>query len=571
MTDRASNPYQELMDSSDPGQSAVPATLGVDESDRASGLRSEPPRAAPERTAASIKSAIHKLSFRTRLGSAVALAVGLTLALAALGSYYTVKHQLFSQADRSLQGDLSILTFSQDGVNSQKVLDVLSRTNGGFVQYITSTGQVLYNSQVATSPLATSLAPTRSQTAVAGAGSGYLIDTVNYRGAPYRVITAAAQDPFFPGLHIAVQVTLPLASIYHTLSTLRVILWLVTVCGVALSLGIGYLVGLGALRPVARLTKAAEHVAGTQDLQSTIPVTSLDELGRLATAFNSMLAALASSRQQQAQLISDAGHELRTPLTSLRTNIEVLLRAPDLSGPDRAELTADVQAQMQELTNLVGDLVDLARHEERQAEPIEVRLDAIVEHAVERAQRRAPGLRFDLHVTPGSVKAQPALLERAVLNVLDNAAKWSPPEGTIEVWLQRGSVWALDIHDYGPGIADEDIPHVFDRFYRAATARSMPGSGLGLAIVAQVVADHGGTVSVSVPAQGGTHVHIELPTVPEDEADPETMSRAAAPGETDRPSWEPQASESPPAAQDAGRHLSDQGRPAPSQDYVEIT
>ena len=529
MSDGSVNPYAELLDptGSTPDPAADEENPGVvpisDEADTTSSLTDRQPgptRRFTLKPARGFRLRFAKLSFRARLGSAVALAVGLTLALATLGSYYTAKHQLFSQADRSLQSDLSILTFSQDGVNSQKVLDVISRTDGGFVQYITSSGQVLYNSQVATNPLATPLQPAKDQKSVASAGTGTLIDTVNYQGSPYRVVTAAARDPFFPTLRIAVQITLPLRSIYHTLSTLRVILWLVTVCGVALALGIGYVVGLGALRPVVRLTKAAEHVADTQDLRATIPVTTADELGRLATAFNSMLAALASSRQQQAQLISDAGHELRTPLTSLRTNIEVLIKTPSLSGADRAELTADVQAQMQELTNLIGDLVDLARQEERQVEPIEVRLDSIVAHAVERAQRRAPGLRFDLHLTPGSVRAQPALLERAVLNVLDNAAKWSPEEGIVEVWLQRGGVWTLDVHDYGPGIAAEDIPHVFDRFYRAATARSMPGSGLGLAIVAQVVADHGGTVSVSVPPEGGTHVHIELPTVAEDEAEP---------------------------------------------------
>ena len=530
MSDGSANPYAELL-----GATSATGSTSASTADEGSAglvpLTAEPDATPPLadgqprqrfklRPTGRFGLRFRKLSFRARLGSAVALAVGLTLALATLGSYYTAKHQLFSQADRSLQSDLSILTFSQDGVNSQKVLDVISRTDGGFVQYITSSGQVLYNSQVATNPLATPLQPAKDQKAVAGAGTGTLIDTVNYQGSPYRVVTAAARDPFFPTLHIAVQITLPLRSIYHTLSTLRVILWLVTVCGIALALGIGYIVGLGALRPVARLTKAAEHVANTQDLGATIPVTTADELGRLATAFNSMLAALASSRQQQAQLISDAGHELRTPLTSLRTNIEVLIKTPSLSGADRAELTADVQAQMQELTNLIGDLVDLARQEERHVEPIEVRLDSIVAHAVERAQRRAPALRFDLHLTPGSVRAQPALLERAVLNVLDNAAKWSPDGGIVEVWLQRGGVWTLDVHDYGPGIAAEDIPHVFDRFYRAATARSMPGSGLGLAIVAQVVADHGGTVSISVPPEGGTHVHIELPTVAEDEAEP---------------------------------------------------
>jgi two-component system sensor histidine kinase MprB len=259
-------------------------------------------------------------------------------------------------------------------------------------------------------------------------------------------------------------------------------------------------------------------VAATQDLDSKIEEDGDDELGRLARSFNSMLDALGASRQQQAQLISDAGHELRTPLTSLRTNIELLLRRPDLPAADRSELAADVEAQLQELTNLIGDLVDLAQQEERQAEPIEVRFDSLVASAVERARRRAPGITFDLHLTAGSVRAHPALLERAVLNILDNAVKWSPPGGPIEVWLQRGGVWTLDVHDHGPGIASEDLPRVFDRFYRAATARSMPGSGLGLAIVHQVVTNHGGTVSISAPPEGGTVVHLELPTVSEMEA-----------------------------------------------------
>jgi two-component system sensor histidine kinase MprB len=133
---------------------------------------------------------------------------------------------------------------------------------------------------------------------------------------------------------------------------------------------------------------------------------------------------------------------------------------------------------------------------------------------------------FEPHLTPGAVRAQPALLERAILNVLDNAVKWSPPGSTIEVWLQRGAVWALDVHDHGPGIAAEDLPYVFDRFYRAASARSLPGSGLGLAIVRQVVTNHGGSVSASVPPEGGTVVHIELPIVAEDEAAPAAPAEA---------------------------------------------
>ena len=184
--------------------------------------------------------------------------------------------------------------------------------------------------------------------------------------------------------------------------------------------------------------------------------------------------ALAASRQQQAQLISDAGHELRTPLTSLRTNIEVLLRVKDLPDEDRADLFTDVHAQLEEMTTLVGDVVELAREDEGQPEPIEVRFDFIVERAVERARRRAPTVGLRCRADAGSIRAQPAMLERAVLNVLDNAAKWSPPGGTIRVRLRRDQSWTLDVLDQGPGIASDDLPHVFDRFYRAESARPCP-------------------------------------------------------------------------------------------------
>ncbi len=335
----------------------------------------------------------------------------------------------------------------------------------------------------------------------------------------------------------------PLTDVQHSLTDLRLILWLVTIAGMAVGVGLGYVIGRDTIRPVERLTAAAEHVAATQDLDSTIDEKGEDELARLARSFNSMLRALAASRQQQAQLISDAGHELRTPLTSLRTNIEVLLRVKDLPDEDRAELLADVHAQLEEMTTLVGDVVELAREDEAQSEPIEVRFDPIVEHAVERARRRAPSVAFDVELMPGSIRAHPALLERAVLNVLDNAAKWSPPGGTIRVRLDRGEWWTLEVLDQGPGIAPADLPHVFERFYRADTARALPGSGLGLAIVQQVVTAHGGTVAAVSPPGGGTLIRIQLPTVVENEPDspglpiffepepePEPDPAAASPG-----------------------------------------
>ncbi|HET6963469.1 MAG TPA: ATP-binding protein, partial [Acidimicrobiales bacterium] len=454
------------------------------------------------------------MSFRARLGTFIALAVGLTVALASLASYFVVRHQLYAQLDSSLKSAFA----PGDKIRASLYGNILSRSGNGFLQVIGPDGGVYYNSFWSEIPGAGPLRPTSAQIAIASNPAGaYRLDTETYNGAQYRVITETGD---FNGTPAAIQIGRPLGEIDHTLSTVGLILWFVTLGGIGIAVGLGYLIGRETIRPVTRLTEAAEYVAATQDLSSSIEVSSDDELGRLARSFNSMLAALAASRDQQAQLISDAGHELRTPLTSLRTNIEVLMRMPNLPGPERAELYSDVEAQLQELTNLIGDLVDLARQEERQPEPIEVRLDAIVAGAIDRARRRAPNVTFESHLTPGSVRAQPALLERAVLNVLDNAVKWSPPGSTVEVWLQRGSIWTLDVHDHGPGIAPEDLPHVFDRFYRAASARSLPGSGLGLAIVSQVVTNHGGTVSASVPPEGGTVVHIELPIVAEEEAVP---------------------------------------------------
>jgi two-component system sensor histidine kinase MprB len=298
----------------------------------------------------------------------------------------------------------------------------------------------------------------------------------------------------------------------HTLDFLRLMLILVAIGGVALATTLGWAVGRASMRPVEELTLAAEHVARTQDLTATINDSGNDELGRLARSFNAMLAALSASQRQQAQLISDAGHELRTPLTSLRTNIEVLMKTKDLSGADRDDLLYDVDAQLKELSTLVGDLVDLAREDERpHVAPEPVAFNDIVERAVERAQRRATSVHFDVSLARGEVMAQPALLERAVMNVLDNAAKWSPPGGHVGVRLEANSAWHLTVTDQGPGITPEDLPHIFERFYRAPTARSMPGSGLGLAIVKRAVTAHGGTISVVTPPGGGTVVDIALP------------------------------------------------------------
>jgi two-component system, OmpR family, sensor histidine kinase MprB len=277
---------------------------------------------------------------------------------------------------------------------------------------------------------------------------------------------------------------------------------------------LGLLVARASLRPVDRLTDAVEHLARTEDLAVNIPVRGNDEIARLSRSFNTMTAALASSRERQQQLIADAGHELRTPLTSMRINIDLLLRS-EMAGrdlpPDRKErLLVDLKAQMAEMTVLVGDLLDLARPELTAARPHEsaVALHVVAERAVERGRLRGPGLRFDAKLEPWYTRGDEATLGRVVVNLIDNAVKFSPPGGTVSVWLHAGE---LGVRDEGPGIAPDDLPHVFQRFWRSPSARGLPGSGLGLAIVDRAVRESGGTVSLGNAAGGGTMARLMLP------------------------------------------------------------
>ena len=457
---------------------------------------------------------LRRKSFRVRMGALVAAAVGVAVALTALASYFAVRHQLYSQVNSSLNAEMAAAQLSSPRrvFDPTTVAGILRHYNNSLLQVIGPDQSVIYPD-----PSVGPALPVSPADANLAANGGSSIRTITYQGQPYRLITQGGTLSSTSGTPLAIQIARPLTDIDRSLTELRLILWIVGLTGMGVAVVLGYIVGKATIRPVERLTAAAEHVATTLDLESTIDVKGEDELARLARSFNAMLAALAASRQQQAQLISDAGHELRTPLTSLRTNIEVLLRVRDLPEPDRADLLKDVNSQLEEMTTLVGDVVELAREDEAQAEPIEVRLDVLVARAIERARRRAPFMTFDVELTPGSVRGQPVLLERAVLNVLDNAVKWSPPAGTIRIRLRRQQVWTLDVLDHGPGIAAADLPRVFDRFYRAESARSLPGSGLGLAIVQQVVVSHGGSVQVNSPPDGGTLVQIELPIVVEHE------------------------------------------------------
>ncbi len=270
-----------------------------------------------------------------------------------------------------------------------------------------------------------------------------------------------------------------------------------------------YLLAGAALRPVRRLTKAAEEIAATRDLTHRIAETRGDELGRLAGAFDSMLAALENSVTAQRQLVADASHELRTPLASLRTNVEVLADIDRLPESMREEVTAGIIAQLEELTSLVADVVELARGDEPDVHLEDVSYERIVEHAVARARRHWPEVQFHLATSPVTVRAVPPRLDRAVNNLLDNAGKFSPPGGEVEVELLADG--RLTVRDHGPGVPEDALPHVFERFYRSDEARALPGSGLGLAIVAQVAETHGGRVLLTNAPDGGAIAELWLP------------------------------------------------------------
>ncbi|WP_048473775.1 sensor histidine kinase [Mycolicibacterium chlorophenolicum] len=315
-----------------------------------------------------------------------------------------------------------------------------------------------------------------------------------------------------------------LAPTGQALKKLGTVLFWVGGIGVAIAAIAGGMVASAGLRPVGRLTQAAERVARTDDLRP-IPVVGHDELARLTEAFNMMLRALAESRERQARLVTDAGHELRTPLTSLRTNVELLMAsmkpgAPRIPEEEMADLQADVVGQIEELSTLVGDLVDLTREDAGRVVHETVEMAEIIDRSLERVRRRRNDIEFDVSITPWQVYGDAGGLGRAVLNLLDNAAKWSPAGGRVGVRLSQidpGHA-ALVVSDMGPGIPPHERDLVFERFYRSDAARAMPGSGLGLAIVAQVISKHGGTLTVTDTVSGGqppgTSMHVVLPGRP---------------------------------------------------------
>jgi two-component system sensor histidine kinase MprB len=328
--------------------------------------------------------------------------------------------------------------------------------------------------------------------------------TVAISGKQYRVLTVPTSGGG------AAQIGRNIDGTNKVLSALDLRLLLIALAGTALAAALAWLIARRIVRPVEQLTVAAEQIAETQQLEHHIEVTRRDELGRLASSFNTMLAALGSSRAQQRRLVMDASHELRTPLTALRTNIELLQRAETLDEAQRAELLDAAQVELAELSDLVAELVDLAT-DVRAEEPVQqVELGDLIEPVVERERRRSGRSMTLSRDAEAVVNVRVSAIDRAVHNQLDNACKFSPANTPIEVDVRGGVV---EVRDRGVGVAAEERALVFDRFYRAAAARSQPGSGLGLAIVRQIAALHGGTVELLEREGGGTIARLTLPTV----------------------------------------------------------
>jgi two-component system sensor histidine kinase MprB len=444
------------------------------------------------------------LTLRSRIALLVAVTVGFAVALVALAAYVTMRMELSHQLDHSLleRADQVVALqqqFPQTLTSTPSLSLIAADVDLCFVS-------AQYSTQCTDAGLREALGSDGPELAVAQGRSDQSVRTLSYSNERYRVVAVPLGD----GAALVLAGSAEQAD--ATLEHLGLVLLLVGSIGVVFSAGAGLVLARAAVRPVERLTAAAEHVARTGELEP-IDVHGHDELGRLAVTFNAMLAALEISRTRQRQLVADAGHELRTPLTSLRTNLDLLAQSEasvgrQLPKEDREALLVDVRAQAEELSGLVADLVELARDDAPSSGPESVDFAGVVERAVERVRRRAVGVRFDVALEPWTVHGESAQLERAVTNVLDNAVKWSPPDGSVAVRLRHGR---LDVADSGPGIEDADLPHVFDRFYRSPTARAMPGSGLGLSIVRQAAERHGGSVSIGRAQTGGALVVLELP------------------------------------------------------------
>ncbi|TDD95166.1 HAMP domain-containing histidine kinase [Jiangella asiatica] len=442
-----------------------------------------------------------RLSLRARVGALAALGVGLAVTLTALAAYLTVSSQLTQSVDENLltrAHDAVSTTLGRPGTIIQVPSEALLAADIRIALIDSDRTAYSASGRNSAPPLGT------PEVEVARGETDQSVRTADLNGTTYRVVAVPVQ----PGL--ALVLGQDTQQTEELLDRLRLVSFLAGGAGIALATWAGMSIARAGLRPVRQLTDAAEYVAATGRLEP-IEVTGSDEIARLADSFNSMLAALKEARLRQSRLVADAGHELRTPLTSMRTNLDLLAQSEASGGlepADRAQLIADTRAQAVELSQLVGDLVELSREDPPAASRERLDFADVVRDALGRVRRRAPGIAFSADLHSWTVDGDATQLGRAATNLLDNAAKFSPPHGTVTVTLREG---VLDVCDEGPGIADDDLQRVFDRFYRTSEARGLPGSGLGLAIVKAAAERHGGSVEAGRAPSGGARLTMRLP------------------------------------------------------------
>jgi two-component system sensor histidine kinase MprB len=451
---------------------------------------------------------------RRRISLAAAAAVAVAVALAVVVCYTVVRNQLFGQVDSELRTQEARVVAGA-GIGPSSHIPGNPANQGGaaqYVQFVKTNGSV----DVISGEL--QLPTNAAVVAVAAGKQNNLLMDATVSGNDLRIL-AFHWEGFVPDTQttfpIAIELARPLGPTNSILSSLRLVLALVFLAGIALAAALGRMAARRVLRPLAEVTETARTIGETDDLSLRLAVHADDEVGELAARFNEMLTRLDASREaldasvrSQRQLVADASHELRTPVTSLRTNIEVLLAGGQLDDEDRRRLLADVVEQSEELSTLVSDLIEVARGDLPDESQDDTRLDRVVEECLARARRNAPQVHFDARLEPVLVRGNPERLSRAVNNLLDNAARHTAPDGPVQVVVGPDGVC---VRDHGSGIDPEDLPYVFDRFYRGADSRSRQGSGLGLAIVRQVAHSHGGTVTAANAGDGGAVFKLRLP------------------------------------------------------------
>ncbi|MFJ3520699.1 ATP-binding protein [Streptomyces sp. NPDC090131] len=461
-----------------------------------------------------------RISLRSRLTLLGTIAVALAVTASAIASWVATRQQLTDQLDSNLTsvqaspGYVQALLHSCGTQQPPGSATVDGSPTPYTVQVVTADGTVC------TAPGKSPIKVHADDVAVArGIAMTALHDSTAEDGIAMRVATSRQDvQPGRTAQPFAISIAQPLTVVDDPLRILLLILLGVAGIGVVGAATAGLAIARAGLRPIERLTRTVEHISRTSDLSIEIPVDGEDEINRLAQSFNAMTAALATSRNMQQQLIADAGHELRTPLTSLRTNIELLIRSEETGRvlpPDvRSELLASVKEQVTELASLITDLQELSRQANLtsvdrtlQIEP----LHEIAARAVKRSKLRGPGLTFTENIEPWYVRGDAHSLERAIVNLLDNAVKFSAADGEVHISLEDG---VLNVRDHGPGLSQEDLVHAFDRFWRSPSARSLPGSGLGLSIVSQTAAQVGGTAALANAPDGGAVATLRIPGAP---------------------------------------------------------